>query len=118
MAGEELRPEADAVERRRQAAGETGQRGPGTAGYTTSGAAYRGMEIAAATGRPSPADPGFPAERVGLHPGQGVEGDSTTTQRSADLEGQKLNQAAHPAGRTAVEMLVSPVEGETPENRA
>lgn len=109
--------EAEAVESRRQAARETDQLGPGTAGYTISGAAYRGMEVAADTGSPSPADPGFPVTRVGLHPGQGVDGDSTTTQRSADLEDQTLNQGARPAGRTAVEMLTSPVEGETPENR-
>lgn len=33
--------------------------GPGTAGYTTSGAAYRGQEIASSIGSPPPADPGF-----------------------------------------------------------
>lgn len=114
MAERENSAEAQAVESRRRAAQETDPLGPGTAGHTISGAAYRGMEVAADTGAPSPADPGFPVTRVGLHPGQGVDGDSTTTQRSADLGDQDLNVAARPAGRTAVDMLISPVEGETP----
>lgn len=33
--------------------------GPGTAGHTTSGAAYRGHEVAANTGAPHPAEPGL-----------------------------------------------------------
>lgn len=113
----ESRGEAEAVESRQRAARETDQLGPGTAGKTISGAAYRGMEVAADEGAPSPADPGFPVTRVGLHPGQGVDGDTTTTQRSADLSNQDMNIAARPAGRTAVDMLISPVDGETPENR-
>lgn len=34
--------------------------GPGISGRTTSGAAYRGTEIAANEDREPPADPGFP----------------------------------------------------------
>jgi hypothetical protein len=120
----ENQDEAKAVRSRKEAASATDPLGPGTAGYTTSGAAYRGMEVAADTGAPSPADPGFPVTRVGLHPGQGVGGDTTTSQAHGDLSGQPLNDAAR-AGRdgrkrsemTAVEMLTSPVEGETPETR-
>lgn len=50
----------EAVERQRRAARETDTLGPGTAGHTTSGAAYRGHEVAANTGAPSPAEIGFP----------------------------------------------------------
>jgi len=69
-------PDEQAVEKQRRAAQKSNPLGPGTAGYTTSGAAYRGVEVAAATGAPTPADPGFPVTAVGLHPGQGqrVEG--------------------------------------------
>lgn len=74
------------------------QLGPGTAGYTTSGAAYRGTEIANATGQPAPADPGFPVTRVGLHPGQGVGVQGTTVHEKVDLSNQEINQAARPGG--------------------
>jgi hypothetical protein len=55
-----------AVAEQRMAASETDFLGPGTSGYTTSGAAYRGHEIAARTGAPSPADPGFGVSGKGL----------------------------------------------------
>lgn len=55
----------EAVQRARQAMEQTSDLGPGTAGYTTSGAAYRGMEIAADTGQPSPADRGFSNRKEG-----------------------------------------------------
>lgn len=135
----ETQDQAEAVESRRQAAQQTDALGPGTAGFTISGAAYRGMEVAADTGNPSPADPGFPVTRVGLHPGQGTDGDHTY-EAAADTRDQTVNEAARlpdeqlqptafsshdfPAhngrivgGLSAVEMLTSPVEGETPENR-
>jgi hypothetical protein len=85
--------EARAVESRRQAARQTDQLGPGTAGYTMSGAAYRGMEVAADTGKPSPADPGFPVTRVGLYPGQGTGGQSTY-EAADDLSDQAVTDAA------------------------
>lgn len=49
-----------AVERAAKAAEAVDTLGPGTAGQTTSGAAYRGREVAANTGAPHPADPGLP----------------------------------------------------------
>lgn len=49
-----------AVERAKAAAAQTDNLGPGTAGHTTSGAAYRGMEVASQTGAPTPAERGFP----------------------------------------------------------
>lgn len=55
----------EAVARARQAMAQTSDLGPGTAGYTTSGTAYRGMEIAAATGQPSPEDRGFSNTKEG-----------------------------------------------------
>jgi len=67
-------PDKQAMANRRRAARESDPLGPGTAGRTTSGAAYRSMEVAAESGSPSPADPGFPVTAVGLHPGQGAEG--------------------------------------------
>lgn len=48
-----------AVERARQAAEQASSLGPGTAGYTTSGAAYRGQEVASSLGAPHPEEPGF-----------------------------------------------------------
>ncbi|MBP2018772.1 hypothetical protein J2Z79_002187 [Symbiobacterium terraclitae] len=77
-----------AVEERRRAVRASHPLGPGTAGRTTSGAAYRGMEVAAATGEPSPADPGFPVTAVGLHPGQGQDPEGTT-ERSGGRTGRK-----------------------------
>lgn len=53
------RTENEAVQRARRAAPETDPLGPGTAGHTTSGAAYRGQEVAGNTGSPAPAEPGF-----------------------------------------------------------
>lgn len=53
------------VQRARAAARESDWLGPGTAGQTTSGAAYRGQEVAAQRGVPSPADPGF-TQNTGL----------------------------------------------------
>jgi hypothetical protein len=81
--------EQKSVEKQRHAARAVDQTGPGTAGQTISGAAYRGMEVAS---------PGFSTERVGLHPGQGVGVDGTTHQRAADLSDQDLNIAAQPKG--------------------
>ncbi|HYF94921.1 MAG TPA: hypothetical protein VD969_22125 [Symbiobacteriaceae bacterium] len=48
-----------AVERAAAAAGQSGSLGPGTAGHTISGAAYRGREVAGNDGAPTPAEPGF-----------------------------------------------------------
>jgi hypothetical protein len=48
-----------AVERAAAAAQQSDSLGPGTAGYTTSGAAYRGREVAGNMGAPTPAEPGF-----------------------------------------------------------
>jgi|GEM_PF-5002516 len=92
--------EHDRIERRsmanqREAARQTSELGPGTAGMTTSGAAYRGMEVAAHTGQPSPADPGFPVTRVGLHPGQGT-GEASGYEPADPLRDQELNSGARP----------------------
>lgn len=56
---------AQAVDQKAQAARETSDLGPGTAGYTISGAAYRGYETAPDVGAPSPAEPGI-RSRTGL----------------------------------------------------
>jgi len=48
-----------AVQQAAEAAENESALGPGTAGNTISGAAYRGQEVAAKTGEPHPADPGF-----------------------------------------------------------
>lgn len=96
-----------AVQNRRRAARRTDELGPGTAGYTTSGAAYRGMEVAADRGVPSPADPGFPVVDVGLHPGQGVDAQGTNIQEAEDLASQEINLGARPAG-------TGPGKGERP----
>lgn len=48
-----------AVQRAQAAASKTDNLGPGTAGHTTSGAAYRGMEVASQVGAPTPAERGF-----------------------------------------------------------
>lgn len=53
------REENEAVQRARRSAPETSQLGPGTAGHTITGAAYRGQEVAGNTGSPAPAEPGF-----------------------------------------------------------
>jgi hypothetical protein len=45
-----------------RAAAHTDTLGPGTAGHTISGAAYRGTEVAAHTGASSPAEPGFQSD--------------------------------------------------------
>jgi hypothetical protein len=66
--------EADALGKARRAAAETDPLGPGTAGYTTSGAAYRGKEIASSMGVPGPADPGFTTD-FGLGYDDREEGD-------------------------------------------
>ncbi len=111
------RKERESMANQRAAARQSDQLGPGTAGRTISGAAYRGMEVAAHTGQPSPADPGFPTTRVGLHPGQG-RGGTSSYEEAGGLDGQELNAAARlPEQQSAVDMLTSPVEGETPENR-
>jgi hypothetical protein len=39
--------------------------GPGTSGYTTSGAAYRGPEVAESLGVPGPDERGFANDRKG-----------------------------------------------------
>jgi hypothetical protein len=39
--------------------------GPGTAGYTTTGAAYRGTEVAESLGVPGPDERGFANDRKG-----------------------------------------------------
>lgn len=48
-----------AVERAQAAARQSSTLGPGTAGYTTSGAAYRGQEVAGNIGAAPPGEPGF-----------------------------------------------------------
>ncbi|MDF2627947.1 MAG: hypothetical protein K0R39_1778 [Symbiobacteriaceae bacterium] len=48
-----------AVELAMEAARQSSTLGPGTAGYTTSGAAYRGKEVAGNTGAAPPAEVGF-----------------------------------------------------------
>ncbi|MGE5675709.1 MAG: hypothetical protein ACM3XM_17810 [Mycobacterium leprae] len=47
------------AERKSATAANTDNLGPGTAGYTTTGAAYRGKEVADNQGVPGPAEPGF-----------------------------------------------------------
>ncbi len=47
------------VRRAEAAAAKTDILGPGTAGHTTSGAAYRGQEVASSVGAPTPAERGF-----------------------------------------------------------
>lgn len=91
------RPEQEAVAKQRQAAAETSWLGPGTAGHTISGAAYRGHEVAAHIGAPSPASPGFSSERVGLHPGQGMRRDSTNAEPTETGPLSTLNMSADPA---------------------
>lgn len=54
-----------AVEKNRAAASRTDDLGPGTAGHTISGAAYRGMEVADNTGEATPAERGFSNTRGG-----------------------------------------------------
>lgn len=49
-----------AVQRQAESAAESSTLGPGTAGHTQTGAAYRGMEVAANEGLPHPAEPGLP----------------------------------------------------------
>lgn len=51
--------EARAVARARHSAPRTSPLGPGTSGHTTTGAAYRGQEVAEKSGQPAPAEPGF-----------------------------------------------------------
>lgn len=51
--------ERESVRKQKQAATISDNLGPGTVGHTTSGAAYRGMEVAAHTGAPSPEERGF-----------------------------------------------------------
>lgn len=48
-----------AVERAAAAAAQSSTLGPGTAGFTTSGAAYRGKEVASNIGAAPPAEIGF-----------------------------------------------------------
>ncbi|MFN3925500.1 MAG: hypothetical protein ACK4K6_17945 [Pseudarthrobacter sp.] len=50
---------AKAVANQRRAAATSDTLGPGTSGHTIAGAAYRGMEVAARTGAPSPEERGF-----------------------------------------------------------
>jgi len=52
-------PGAKAAERALAAKRERTTLGPGVSGYTTSGAAYRGKEVAANRGIPGPAEQGF-----------------------------------------------------------
>jgi hypothetical protein len=56
---ESPRAENEAVKDARFAANHADNLGPGTSGYTTSGAAYRGREVASSMGEPTPAEPGF-----------------------------------------------------------
>lgn len=59
MAEDREQAESEAVANARFAANHSDSLGPGTAGYTTSGAAYRGREVAGKNGAPTPAEPGF-----------------------------------------------------------
>lgn len=59
--------------------------GPGTAGYTTSGAAYRGKEIAASMGVPGPEEVGF-TSNTGL--GYADEGVETGFAKAQHVEGE------------------------------
>ncbi|HLN64325.1 MAG TPA: hypothetical protein VK464_22630 [Symbiobacteriaceae bacterium] len=59
MAEDRERAESEAVADAQFAAAHSDPLGPGTAGYTTSGAAYRGREVASNIGAPTPAEPGF-----------------------------------------------------------
>ncbi|HYG60046.1 MAG TPA: hypothetical protein VD902_18425 [Symbiobacteriaceae bacterium] len=61
-----------AVERARRAAEERTDLGPGTAGFTNNGAAYRGKEVAGNNGEPGPAEIGF-TQQDGLHYNDGGE---------------------------------------------
>jgi hypothetical protein len=71
-----------AVERARVAAEQDSTLGPGTAGYTTSGAAYRGQEIASEIGAPSPEEPGFgSATGLGYNEGKGAVSGYARAQR-------------------------------------
>lgn len=64
-----------ALERAAAAAEQSSNLGPGTAGKTISGAAYRGREVAGNEGAPTPAEPGF-----GTSNGLGYNGDEGGTQ--------------------------------------
>jgi hypothetical protein len=59
VSDQERESEKAAVQHQEQAAATSDTLGPGTAGHTISGAAYRGMEVAARTGAPSPEERGF-----------------------------------------------------------
>lgn len=105
--------EKEAVANRRQAAQQTDVLGPGTAGYTNAGAAYRSMEMAEDMGVPSPEQRGFSDTRFGLHPGQGMATFSTTNERAEDLSDQTINEAAQGFEHTgSAKMLVDPKQGE------
>jgi hypothetical protein len=58
MVDNDIKAGRQAVERA-AAARESSPLGPGTAGHTIAGAAYRGQEVAVSTGSPGPAEPGF-----------------------------------------------------------
>lgn len=86
--------EAGQVADRKAAVRKTDQFGAGTAGQTIAGAAYRNFEASADSGKPSPADPGFPVTRVGLYPGQGTGAEYPTYEQAHDLSDQTVNDGA------------------------
>lgn len=82
MVDNDIRAGHQAVQRAQRAT-ETNALGPGTAGYTTSGAAYRGKEIAASMGVESPAEVGFNTNTgLGYAEEGGAEGDYPAAQRT------------------------------------
>lgn len=103
--------EQDAVAKARTAAQNRDVLGPGTAGYTNAGAAYRSMEMAEDMGVPSPAQRGFSDTRFGLHPGQGMATEGTTNQASEDLSDQALNVAAQGFEHTGGAKILTDREG-------
>ncbi|HWI62543.1 MAG TPA: hypothetical protein VNT75_11930 [Symbiobacteriaceae bacterium] len=65
-----------AVEQAQAAAEQSTALGPGTSGHTTTGAAYRGREVASNAGAPTPAEPGFGTTN-GLNYNEGQGGTKT-----------------------------------------
>ncbi len=98
MVDNDLRAGNEAVRRAARAAAQDGDRGPGTAGYTTSGAAYRGNEVAAAMGRPHPAEQGF-TQDDGLgyaDGGAGLENYPKTQHVEGEVEVGAVGEADQP----------------------
>lgn len=82
MVDNDMEAGRQAVERAQRAT-QTNALGPGTAGYSTSGAAYRGKEIAASMGVESPAEVGFTGSTgLGYAEEGGAESDYPAAQRT------------------------------------